>query len=72
MLRALHNLYTKYSSEVLPQEGKVTFAVLIRSQDTAESPGAGVGGAALFLQLHHFPELLNLTSTGTSLSLPEN
>lgn len=72
VLRALHHLYTKYSSEAPPQEGKIPFAVPMRSQDTAKSAGAGVGGAALFLQLHRFPELLNLTSTGASFSPSEN
>lgn len=72
MLRALYHLYTKYSSEAPQQEGKVTFAVPMRSQDTEESAGAGAGDAALFLQLHHFSELLNLTSTGASFCPSEN
>lgn len=68
--RALCHLYTRYSSETPPQEGKVTFAVPTRSQDTAESAGAGAGGAAL--QFHRCPELLNLTSTDASFSPSEN
>lgn len=72
MFRAVHELYTNYSSEAAPQEGEAGFTVPARSGDAAESAGAEAGRAAFRLQLWHWPAVPNLTSTSASFSPSEN